>query len=191
MLYKDFEGKKPAAVNANEWPGNFVLFDVNDEEVVSAYYKGDGVYEKFLTNKVYVSTSPKDDSFYFIRNGRKYDLDTFIRVGTPWFPDFDTCEKVEDTSLMFLFFPEKSLYVKIEEGIGDNLLREDIEEGYVDYINYSTYKLDAENDPPEFVDEDGGMVLLKKYYSELSMGSIITAICNDLEIPNRNYQILH
>ena len=33
-------------------------------------------------------------------------------------------------------FRVKDLYIKVSEGTGDNLLKEDIVNGYVDYYNY-------------------------------------------------------
>ena len=58
---------------------------------------------------------------------------------------------------IFIFIPEKRQVIRIAEGSGDNLLRGDIEKGYVDYIYYAQHELSA--DMPE---TDGGMVLLKE-----------------------------
>lgn len=49
------------------------------------------------------------------------------------------------------------------EGTGDNLLDEDIEAGYVDYIYYTTWHID-DNDITE---DDGGMILLKEPFVDL------------------------
>lgn len=58
----------------------------------------------------------------------------------------------------------KNAFLKIQAGTGDNLLKEDIREGYVDYCLWSTFK-------PECIDIDGelamecldsGMVLFKE-----------------------------
>ena len=54
------------------------------------------------------------------------------------------------------------LYVLLSEGTGDNLLKEDIEAGYVDYAMYDFGHF--END--EFIREDGGMLLRKKLIAE-------------------------
>lgn len=56
---------------------------------------------------------------------------------------------------LFLYVPEMYQIIRIAEGTGDNLLEEDIDAGYVDYIYYDQYMLDA-NMP----NVDGGMVLL-------------------------------
>ena len=43
---------------------------------------------------------------------------------------------MRDFSDILVFVPEKEVFIRISEGTGDNLLREDIEAGYADYINY-------------------------------------------------------
>lgn len=58
---------------------------------------------------------------------------------------------------IFMFIPEERQVIRIAEGSGDNLLQEDIENGYVDYIYYAQHELRV--DMPEV---DGGMVLLEK-----------------------------
>ena len=67
---------------------------------------------------------------------------------------------MRDFSDILLFIPEKELFVSIAEGTGDNLLPEDIEAGYADYINYEvlTAKELWEHD-----DGYGGMIM----YTEL------------------------
>lgn len=63
---------------------------------------------------------------------------------------------------VIIFIPEKNIFIKITEGTGDNLLKEDIENGYVDYINYEI----IEADEIEFGSTDGGMLLRKKLLRE-------------------------
>ena len=58
---------------------------------------------------------------------------------------------------LFLYVPEARQIVRIAEGTGDNLLGEDTDAGYVDYIYYDQYMLDA-----DMPDAGGGMVLLKE-----------------------------
>ena len=58
---------------------------------------------------------------------------------------------------MFIFVPEMKQIVRIAEGTGDNLLPEDQDQGYVDYIYYEQYELSQ--DMPEV---DGGQVMLEK-----------------------------
>ena len=56
--------------------------------------------------------------------------------------------------------------ITLSEGTGDNLLREDIEEGYVDYLYYNIYSnILSYRDDEEF---DGGMILLTEYAAELN-----------------------
>ena len=42
---------------------------------------------------------------------------------------------------LYIFIPVMKQIIRIAEGTGDNLLPEDIEEGYVDYIYYEQYEL--------------------------------------------------
>jgi len=48
--------------------------------------------------------------------------------------------------------------IHVEKGTGDNLLREDIEAGYVDYLNWTKFQFEN----GEFVEKDGGMILLEE-----------------------------
>lgn len=62
---------------------------------------------------------------------------------------------------VFIYIPSEKQIVCIAEGSGDNLLPEDIKEGYADYIYYEQYEL--HNGFPEI---DGGQVLLKELFRE-------------------------
>lgn len=62
---------------------------------------------------------------------------------------------------VFIFVPAAKQIVRISEGTGDNLLDEDREQGYVDYIYYEQYDLDAEM--PEV---DGGQILLDQFVQD-------------------------
>ena len=42
---------------------------------------------------------------------------------------------------LYIFVPAMEQIIHIAEGTGYNLLQEDIEEGYVDYIYYEQYEL--------------------------------------------------
>ena len=53
----------------------------------------------------------------------------------------------------------KNEYVRIEEGSGDNLIREDIEAGYVTYVDFTGFTL---SDDGEEEETDGGMFLYKE-----------------------------
>ena len=62
---------------------------------------------------------------------------------------------------IYIYVPEMKQIVRISEGSGDNLLDEDIEMGYVDYIYYEQYAL--ESDIPEV---DGGQIMLSELFQE-------------------------
>jgi len=66
--------------------------------------------------------------------------------------------------------------IHITEGTGDNLLKEDIQQGYVDYIYYDIY-LDIQEvyDNEEY---DGGMVLLKNSYKDFLIEEIVEKVIN-------------
>ena len=60
------------------------------------------------------------------------------------------------------YVPEFKVFVNAVEGTGDNLLPEDREEGYVDYVNITTYQWDGD----EFVEDDGGMMMLTEPFED-------------------------
>ena len=53
--------------------------------------------------------------------------------------------------------------VEFDKGTGDNLLPEDYEAGYVDYIYYTIYDI---SELDEVIEEDGGMILLERDFFE-------------------------
>lgn len=62
---------------------------------------------------------------------------------------------------IYIYVPEAQQIIKISEGSGDNLLDEDIDAGYVDYIYYEQYVMD-----PDMRETDGGMVMLTELFQE-------------------------
>lgn len=62
---------------------------------------------------------------------------------------------------IFIFVPGANQIINISEGSGDNLLQEDMDEGYVDYIYYEQYGLEV-----DLREVDGGMVLLTEPFQE-------------------------
>ena len=56
------------------------------------------------------------------------------------------------------------VFLKIQAGTGDNLLQEDIREGYVDYCLWSTFRPESIDTDGELDMEclDGGMVLFRE-----------------------------
>ena len=77
---------------------------------------------------------------------------------------------------LFLYVPEARQIVRIAEGTSDNLLEEDANAGYVDYIYYDQYMLDA-----DMPDADGGMVLLEEMLRE-KYGCLADCIPDVLEM---------
>lgn len=65
---------------------------------------------------------------------------------------------------LIIYIPAYDDIISINEGTGDNLLKEDEEEGYVDYLNY--YVFDAEDIDYEAQSTDGGMLMSTEYIRE-------------------------
>ena len=59
----------------------------------------------------------------------------------------------------------KKTFLKVQSGTGDNLLREDIREGYVDYCLWSIFRPDCIDTDGELdmICLDSGMFLFKDY----------------------------
>ncbi len=70
-------------------------------------------------------------------------------------------EKQDGYDDVFIYVPETQEIIRIAEESGDNLLPEDIEDGYVDYIYYEQYKLE-----PEIPEYDGGQILLEEMFRD-------------------------
>ena len=62
---------------------------------------------------------------------------------------------------IFIYVPDMKQIIRISEGTGDNLLDEDIEAGYVDYIYYDQHA--TQIGLPEI---DGGQIMLTKLFQE-------------------------
>lgn len=59
---------------------------------------------------------------------------------------------------VFVFLPESKSYISVQEGTGDNLLADDIADGYVDYVMYSLWH----RDNSELVEDEGGMIMMRE-----------------------------
>lgn len=94
-----------------------------------------------------------------IQKGRGSMMGSLDGVG-----QMETCSGKEPEGYgdLFIFVPEMKQVIRISEGTGDNLLWEDREKGYVDYIYYDQHELSI--DMP-VVEE--GQVLLKGMYRNL------------------------
>lgn len=66
------------------------------------------------------------------------------------------------------------MWYHIWEGTGDNLLPEDVDAGYVDYLNYEYYE--TLNDVYEQSNYDGGMILLKKLCQDCTIKEILKQV---------------
>ena len=84
----------------------------------------------------------------------------------------ETVPEPEDGALV-IFVPSQGEFVKIEEGTGDNLLKEDRADGYVDYLNYDRYSPADLGVSEENI--DGGMLMLREYVSS-KYKSLIEAV---------------
>lgn len=87
-------------------------------------------------------------------------------------------------------FPEEKLFIFASEGTGDNLLREDIEDGYVDYVNWTSYRLDLDAGEPLFSEKDGGMMMSKKYICDMSDLEILDSLRHEAGIGSGKYEIM-
>lgn len=70
----------------------------------------------------------------------------------------DMCfgRKIEGYDALFIYVSEMKQIVRISEGIGDNLLEDDLDQGYVDYVYYEQYELSQ-----DMSEIDGGQIMLK------------------------------
>lgn len=92
---------------------------------------------------------------------------------------------------LFVYLPgrDRENLLVIEAGTGDNLLSEDIDNGYVDYVNYYSSTMQILADDPEspeavIAPEDGGMILLRQPVQNLSVGQIIQETLEDFLYPH-------
>lgn len=77
---------------------------------------------------------------------------------------------------------------RIAEGTGDNLLQEDIDEGYVDYIYYDYYA--SFEDIKDDCAYDGGIIYTMKLCREMSQEEFLKRLCNFEVIDYNNLEIL-
>lgn len=66
-----------------------------------------------------------------------------------------TGHKPEGFNDLYIFVLDAKQIIRIAEGTGDNLFKEDLNEGYVDYIYYEQYELMS-----GIESTDGGLILL-------------------------------
>ena len=80
---------------------------------------------------------------------------------------------------MWLFGNDNRIY-RILEGTGDALEQEDIDDGYVDYIYIDIY--DQMSDIVDNDIIDGGMILLKTLYKDMSVDGILRKVENFYDV---------
>ena len=66
---------------------------------------------------------------------------------------------------IMLYIPDGETIIIISEGTGDNLLDEDIEAGYMDYLNYEVGDV-SEMLTNRSIPEDGGMIMYEELIQE-------------------------
>ena len=93
-----------------------------------------------------------------------------------------------------LIWNEKTGFIRITEGSGCNLLPEDEEEGYVDYINVDGLEYDGFESFEECYDPvEGGMAMLTELYQEMfeTQSEVIQYLIDAGWIPDVDYAILY
>ncbi len=106
----------------------------------------------------------------------------------PKFPECDNLAEWVESNLdeLDLFYDylvgveSGNAVIRIAEGSGDNLDKEDRALGYIDYIDYGVYRTIKQLQEDE--NEDGGMVLLKEYYSDLTEQEIIERVLEEADV---------
>lgn len=80
-------------------------------------------------------------------------------------------------------------FVRINEGSGENLLPEDEDQGYADYIMLSFLNYDGY----DFEETDGAQVMLTELYQEKfkTVADVIQHLVDTNWIPDDKYQILY
>ena len=91
-----------------------------------------------------------------------------------------------------LIWNKETDFIKISEGTGDNLLREDIEEGYVDYMMIDGYSFNGD-ELEENYEIDGGQAMLTELYQEKfnTPEEVIEYLIKEEFIPDVKYTILY
>ena len=100
---------------------------------------------------------------------------------------------LSSTGEALLRFPEADLYVYVQEGSGDNLLREDVADGYVDYIDWTSHKaVRFCGDYPDMDEEvDGGMAMFREYVTDLSDDVLVEALKYEAGLsPDAAYKVI-
>ena len=73
---------------------------------------------------------------------------------------------------MLIITKDTEKLITIVEGTGDNLTEEDIEDGYIDYVMTSVYRVEGE----EIVLEDGGQMLSQTPIEDLEEDELVRRV---------------
>ena len=95
-----------------------------------------------------------------------------------------------DNGDILVFYPSDKLFVRASVGTGDNLLKEDRDEGYVDYLDLEAYKAGLDCGDPVFNEHDGGMLMTKKPICALGSSEIINEIGEQFDVKNTKEYIM-
>lgn len=73
---------------------------------------------------------------------------------------------------MLIITKDTEKLITIVEGTGDNLLKEDIDDGFVDYVMTSIYRVDGE----DIVLEDSGQMLSQTPIADLEEDELVRRV---------------
>lgn len=73
---------------------------------------------------------------------------------------------------MLIITKDTEKLITIVEGTGDNLTEEDIEDGYIDYVMTSIYRVEGE----DIVLEDGGQMLSQTPIEDLEEDELVKRV---------------
>lgn len=92
-----------------------------------------------------------------------------------------------------LIWNKETNFIKINEGTGDNLLKEDIAVGYVDYIVVEGAAYDGTDLVKSYEPFEGGFLYLYKLYQEMfnTAEEVIQYLIDADFIPDVDYVILY
>lgn len=92
-----------------------------------------------------------------------------------------------------LIWNNETGFIRISEGDGCNLLPEDEDEGYVDYINIDGLAYELGELVESYEPVEGGMAMLKELYQEKFkyVGEVVRYLIDTKWIPNVEYTYLY
>lgn len=85
-----------------------------------------------------------------------------------------------------LFIPDMQELILAAEGTGDNLMPEDMAEGYKDYIMVEMYKIDG----TDIEETDGGQIMLKELVADMTDEEFMNRVLQYWAIPRGRVDII-